>query len=76
MTENKPIFDASGSIKILEESNKCTITALYNINDSGGFPSHYRRLALAICNLQSSIDIFKRMEKELISYLLEELKDD
>jgi hypothetical protein len=77
MTETKPIIDLNGymeSIKTLDESNKCTINSLNQIYDScGGYPSP-RKLALAICNIQSSIEIFKRTEKELMDCLLQQVK--
>lgn len=76
MSETKPILDVSELIKTLEESNKCSITSLYAIKDSIGCSYLPRVIAMAICNLQSDISILQKMEKEIVTYLLEELKND
>ena len=76
MIEEKSFCTYKNHIDFINESNQLTIVALYDLQNNEINPGHNKRLAQAICHIQSSIKILKTVEEDIMSILLRNIKDE
>lgn len=69
----KPLT-VEASIPFVEKTIKCTLQSLYEVGKATGKSDYERKLAYAMCHIQTSIDTLKRTEEDLKFCLLESLK--